>query len=176
MAQGDETALRELYDQTYARLWDFARALGGAREEADEVVQDAYTLLWERAVTWDAQSHVRGFLYVTVKNLVRNATRRLRTATAGETQHAPEIVAGSMAADPASPDLDAEYRELVRAVLQAIAELPNPRRMALVLRWREQLPYEEIARVLGTSPAVARQLVTRARGMLRARIGHLFEE
>jgi RNA polymerase sigma-70 factor (ECF subfamily) len=176
MAAGDETALRELYEQCYSRLWDFARALTGTRDQADEVVQEAFVLLWDRASTWDERAHVRGFLYLTVRHLTRNRARRERVAANSERDASTEVLATSMAAHPLAPDVRAEHRDLLHHVLQAIATLPDARRTALVLRWREQLPYEEIARILSVSTATARQLVARARATLRHNIGHLFEE
>lgn len=174
MAAGDESALRELHEKLSPRLWDFADALTGTADVADELVQEAFVLLWERASTWDAASHVRGFLYLTVRNQARNRTRHQRIATRAESRSGEDVVSGSMGVRPLPPDVIAEQQELVRMALAAIAELPEPRRTALVLRWREQLPYEEIGRVLGISVAMARQHVTRARETLRSRIGHLF--
>ena len=49
----------------------------------------------------------------------------------------------------------------------AIAALPEAQRMAVVLRRYEQMPYEEIATVLGLSVSAVKSLLFRARGTLR---------
>jgi RNA polymerase sigma-70 factor (ECF subfamily) len=170
IAQGDEDAFRTLYERVVPGLWDFARSLSIDGAQADELVQDAFSLLWQRAATWNPRTHVRGFLFTTVRHLVRNQGRHNRTVVRTAQIHATDVAGTAMAPPPIPPDVAAEHQDLLRAVLQGIAELPEPRRTALVLRWREELPYEEIAGVLGVSVQAAQQLVTRARTALRKKL------
>jgi len=167
MGKGDGDALREFYQETYAHLSDFALSLTANKAEAEEIVQDAYVLLWTRASEWNTSSHVRGFLYRTVRNMAYNRKRNASVAAREAQRDAASIIAASMAA-PADADTSVLHREIAAAVVAAVYQLPEPRRTALVLRWREQMSYEEIARVLEITPATARQHVTRARASLRA--------
>jgi len=175
IAHGDETALRTVYTATYGHLWDFAHSMTRDPLLADEIVQDAYTLLWEKASTWSVQSSVRGFLYLTVRNAARNRIRHDRVAGRSAMRDPGSIAAFSMGVPEVPSDVALEHRELAAAIMAAIATLPETRRTALILRWREQLSYEEIARLLEVTPATARQLITRARRAVRQKIEHLFE-
>ena len=65
------------------------------------------------------------------------------------------------------PDAELLHAELRQAVDRAIAALPEAQRMAVVLRRYEQLSYEEIAEVLGTSVPAVKSLLFRARTSLR---------
>lgn len=169
----DQSALQTLYERIYAPLWDFARTVSASRDAADDLVQEAFALLWERAPTWDARSHVRGFLYTTVRLLARNSARRLNVASRNTNAYQADVNQSVMSVVPATPAERLEHRELVEAVARAVAALPEPRRTALILRWRDELPYEEIARVLGISTTAAQHLVVRARAAVRQIIAPL---
>lgn len=80
-----------------------------------------------------------------------------------------------MAAIPGTPDERVQHRELIATVGRVVAALPEPRRTALLLRWKEQLPYVEIGRVLGVSEVAAQRLVTRARLTVKLHIGPLLD-
>ncbi len=72
------------------------------------------------------------------------------------------------------PDAEVLQAELQRAVDAAIASLPETQRMAVVLRRYDQLPYEEIATVLGLSLPAVKSLLFRARaGLPEALSGYL---
>lgn len=172
---GDERALRALYELIYPTLWDFARSVTESRDAADDFTQEAFTILWNRAPTWDDGAHVRGFLFTAVRNLARNARRRRQFADRAERSHQEEIARMVMAAIPGTPDERVQHRELIATVGRVVAALPEPRRTALLLRWKEQLPYVEIGRVLGVSEVAAQRLVTRARLTVKLHIGPLLD-
>jgi RNA polymerase sigma-70 factor (ECF subfamily) len=172
---GDERAFRRLYDHIYPSLWDFARSLTDSRDTADDLAQEAFTLLWQRAPAWEPRVHVRGFLFTTVRNLTRNARRHTRFADRTEAIHHTEIAQVAMAAIPGTPEERIQHRELIAAVGRAVAALPEPRRTALLLRWKDQLPYEEIGRVLGVSAVAAQRLVMRARAAVKLKIAPLMQ-
>jgi RNA polymerase sigma-70 factor (ECF subfamily) len=70
-------------------------------------------------------------------------------------------------------DTVVEHRELARAALEFVADLPELYRAPFVLRDLEELDTEEAATILGVDVTVVRQRVHRARLMLRARLNQL---
>jgi len=74
----------------------------------------------------------------------------------------------TMGAPPMDQQLALEAEEIDQAVVQAIAELPERRRIAMTLRWKHDMSSLEIARVLGTTPEAVRTLLSRARADLVA--------
>ena len=73
----------------------------------------------------------------------------------------------------ARADTVIEHRELARAALEFVADLPELYRAPFVLRDLEELDTEEAATILGVDVTVVRQRVHRARLMLRARLNQL---
>ncbi len=69
-----------------------------------------------------------------------------------------------------APDASLLETELEQAIEDAIMQLPESQRMALVLRRYEQLSYEEIAEVLDLSVPAVKSVLFRARTELRARL------
>jgi RNA polymerase sigma-70 factor (ECF subfamily) len=69
-----------------------------------------------------------------------------------------------------SPASEASAGELARAIDAALAELPQEQRMAMILRRYEEMPYEEIAVVLGTTVPAVKSLLFRARETLRIKL------
>jgi RNA polymerase sigma-70 factor (ECF subfamily) len=75
-----------------------------------------------------------------------------------------------------APGAELEREDLVASVRAAIAELPARQRMALVLAKYEELPYDEVGEVLGTSEKAVKSMIHRAREALRARLSEFLEE
>jgi RNA polymerase sigma-70 factor (ECF subfamily) len=97
---------------------------------------------------------VRGYLLVIVRNLFLQNLRR-------ERRRAP--LDDRLAADQPGPDDRASDQGRLRAVLRALAALPEVDRAAVLMHADENLPYEEIAAALGISTAAAKVKVHRAR-------------
>lgn len=134
------------------------------RDTADELVGEAFRIAFERRATYDAQRpSARPWLYGIATHLVaknrRTEARRLR---------AMARLAGSRPDD--SP---AEYvasvvdaRQRWSLVAQAIADLPDAERDALLLFAWEDLTYEEIAAALEVPVGTVRSRLNRARRRL----------
>ena len=71
--------------------------------------------------------------------------------------------------------MDLLQSELQQAVADAIACLPEQQRLAMVLRRYEDLPYEEIARVLGLTVPAVKSLLFRARVLLREKLARYLD-
>lgn len=75
----------------------------------------------------------------------------------------------------ASPDQGMLQQELRQAVDQAIADLPEKQRLAVILRRYEGMPYDEIAKILGLSVSAIKSQLFRARNTLRESLQHYLE-
>src|SRR5256885_1523633 len=69
-----------------------------------------------------------------------------------------------------TPDVALQEIELQRAIEKAIMKLPEPQRLALILRRYEELSYEEIGEILDLSVSAVKSVLFRARAELRARL------
>lgn len=68
IAEGDERALRTLYDEYYRSLLYFAEGLIHNRVQAEDIVIVAFTKYWERRRDFYELAAVKSFLYITIRN------------------------------------------------------------------------------------------------------------
>jgi RNA polymerase sigma-70 factor (ECF subfamily) len=146
------------FEAVRPRLFGIAYRTLESAADADDVVQDAW-IRWQRTDREQVRD-AAAFLATTTKRLALNVAQsaRARRETCIEPWH-PEQVDSH-----ADPTLDAERREALELAMRTLSErLSASERAAYVLREAFDYPYRQIARVLSTSEANARQLVTRAR-------------
>jgi len=150
---GDDAAdaLRLTYASEYRRLVGLARLLVDRREDAEEVVQEAFARTWARLgrVHGDPLAYVRR----AVVNQSRGRLRRRRTADA----HRPDA-----AADAESAEIGAARGAAARAVVRQVATLPRRQRECVVLRFYADLTVPEIARSIGIAEGSVKSHLHRA--------------
>lgn len=137
------------HERLFRALWLLTRN----RQEAEEIMQDAFLRLWER---WDrvvAGPDPVGYLYRTAMNVWRSRLRRAAVAARKAIHHIQED--DQMAG--------VEERD---AVVRALAPLPPRQRAAIVLMDVLDLSSERAGEVLGIRPVTVRVLAARARGAL----------
>lgn len=144
-------------EQMRPRLVRLATRLLWCSHDAEEAVQEALILAWQRINRLCEPGKRNAWLYRTTINLCMNR-RRLRKPTA-------PLAADTMAADAVANRR--ETAELMSRVRVAMSQLPARQHAALVLREMEGLNYDQVAVILKTRPANARVLVHRARESVR---------
>lgn len=153
--------LEELYATWSADVRRFAYWLTRDASVADDITSETFVRAWTHFESIRTES-VKAYLLAIARNLAMSeARRRARQRPLDFEQRDP-------GRDPATRA--AERGEMER-VLEAVSELPEGEREALVLRAVEQLSYDEVARVLGISVVAAKVRVHRARARLIARTG-----
>jgi RNA polymerase sigma-70 factor (ECF subfamily) len=167
------SAFAVVYDRHAGVLFRFlVRRVG--RDTADELLGETFRIAFERRATFDCtRPDARPWLYGIATNLIarhrRAEMRRIKaTARLVATQ------AGDAVADRVAADVDA--RETWPAVAEAIAELPDGERDALLLLVWEELSYDEIASALQIPVGTVRSRLNRARRRVRELVEHTGEE
>lgn len=144
-------------DELFRARWGpsvrLATALTSDRALAEELVQEAFLEVTRR---WDVLDNPEGYLRTTVVNRCRSHHRR-------------QGIARRKVLPP--PPLEVEAPELDE-LWQVLARLPAKRRAALVLRYYEDLPVNEIARLLGCRPGTVSSLLHRGLADLRKVLDH----
>ncbi|MDA0139375.1 RNA polymerase sigma factor [Solirubrobacter deserti] len=157
LRDGDDAAF-ELVHQRYAKRLEryAAKILGGRRELAEDVVQEAL-IRAHRALRRDHQPlHLASWLHRLVRNCCLDELSRVRFAPLADDTDAPEALAPG-------PHAVLEQRDAVHGLLADIAALPSAQRHALLRRELDGLGHEELAAELGVTPQASKQLVHRAR-------------
>ena len=150
-------ARTDTFDAAYRRnrepLLRLARLLTGSEPLAEDVVHDAFLGLSRH---WDTVENPDGYLRTSVVNLTRTAHRR---STREREKRERAERAGLYQVVTNQPDLDETWDVLRR--------LPDRQRAAIVLRFYEDLPEAEIARLLRCRPGTVKSLIHR--GLARVR-------
>jgi RNA polymerase sigma factor (sigma-70 family) len=134
----------------FRRLW----LVTGNRAEAEELMQDAFLLVWERWERVRAMDDPLGYLYRTAMNLFRKRYRRAALA-----------IRRTIGLVPSSNDFsDADDRQVVRHVL---ATLPPRQRAALVLTEMLGFTSKEAGNALGVTDGTIRSLTRHGRDAFR---------
>lgn len=174
MAAGDHSACAALYDRFSRPLYSVALRVIGDQAEAEDIVQDVFVALWEKAPAFDA---ARGSAFAWAIALTRNRAidrlrmRRRRAALLGHSP--PEDVAGGSPVPAAGSADELIFREKAGAVRTALAALPLEQLRPLELAFFGGLTQQEIAsrlnEPLGTVKARIRRGLLRLRDSLARR-------
>ena len=168
---GDTEMFERLFTAYWPPLCAFAAVMTRDDDDARELVADLFATLWERHADWSVTGSVESYLFVAVRNRVRTAQRDT-TRRSALLQEQMDIADALLPGHHGSPTTtSADDTDLRLTVEQAIAKLPARYQTAIYLRWRRDLDYPEIARILETTPAAAKKLVNRATAVLREQLG-----
>ena len=157
--------LAEGFEKNRTRLRGVAYRMLGSLAEADDAVQEA----WLRLSRSDASGvdNLGGWLTTIVARVCLNVLRSRKTRREEPMGvHVPDPVISR--ADGTSPEDEALLADSVGLALQVVLDTLAPaERLAFVLHDMFDLPFEEIAPLVGRSPAASRQLASRARRRVR---------
>jgi RNA polymerase sigma factor (sigma-70 family) len=132
--------LAELYDRHGRAVWAYARALVWRRDEAEDLVAEAFLALARRLKQEGPPLDPLGYLLSCVRSRVADVARHRRTVGR---RRLPRPMA------PLRPDQDAVREELRAKILEAIRRLEAPLAEAVALHALAGLTFEEAARLAG---------------------------
>jgi RNA polymerase sigma-70 factor (ECF subfamily) len=161
IALGDHAAFRSLYDATAGRLFAISIRIVRDRSLAEDVLQEAYVRIWERARRFDpTRGNASAWIIAIVRNhsidVIRLRGREALPPEGADPDVEDPAVLGGI---EAIPDLG--------AVGRCLALLEDGPRHAIVLAFRDGLSHEELARVLGVPLGTVKSWVSRGLARLR---------
>jgi RNA polymerase sigma-70 factor, ECF subfamily len=167
--EGDPDAFGRLVVHHALTARRVAYAILQSWDDADDVVQDAAFAAWQAMERFEAQRAFRPWFLRIVANAALDLLRRRRVRRA-------EPLGEALAANTPAPDQEAERSLLRSRIDQAIANLPERQRVAVILFDREGYSHAEIANVLQVPEGTVRSYVFHARRALRRALNTLVEE
>ncbi len=191
VARGSEDALAALYDRHAAFVMAAAYRLTADRQAAEDVAQEVFLALWNRAEHFDARlGSLTTWLSAIARNRavdrLRAASRRPRLVAASAMPDEPEAAAlERLARDHAAggareddPDLDPvaslDRAEARQAIGTAISAMPDDERQVILLAYRDELSQSEIAARLGWPLGTVKTRTRRALARLREALADLY--
>jgi len=157
---GDVEAFSRLVDRHYDRCARIAMRILGNREDAEEAIQDAFLRAFRALASYEDRERFSAWLSRILINQCR--TIRARVQRRDEVFSHLELSDAEWFAEAES--VESAWPDLERA----LAQLPADQREAVVLRYADDLTYEEMARITGAGESALKMRVQRAFARLRA--------
>lgn len=168
---GREEFFQVLINRHQTRVIGIVTKMLGDKIEAEDLAQQVFVRVWKSAERYVPSAQFTTWLLTITRNLVFNEIRRRQRckliAGGMEIEEKVQPLQDLAALSPAQKILDWEMQEVIQA---AIEQLPDPQRLALILRRYEEMPYEDIAQVLGTSLPAVKSILFRAREELKCHL------
>ncbi len=160
---GDERAFEEIMIASERRVALLAWRILGDAEEVKEATQETFLRVFRHLRRFDEQLDFFGWLFRITVNVCRDIEKRRRRRWI----FAPADDGASIASNARGADDALMAKDDAALLTRAIDALPKKERLAVILREVQELPTEEVATILGISPATVRVQVSKARGKLR---------
>ncbi len=171
---GDEAAFDRLVEEYSPQVHSLLTRFLGPRPNREDLVQEVFLRVIRARDRYQPSARFSTWLFRIVFNLAVNETQRaggkeqrLERSASFDVEGASDGLSELGDARAAQPSDELEQQDVVQAVRSAIALLPENQRMALILAKYEELPYADIAAVLGSSEKAVKSLIHRARETLR---------
>jgi len=161
---GDRHAFARLIADHERQALATAYGVVGCAATAADVVQDAMFRAWQRLAELDDGARFGPWLFRIVRNLAVDTLRRAPRA---------RLDLDRLAIVPGPADDSAERNETRERLNAALAELDETTRLAVTLRYYDNLPSKEIGELVGLSAAAVDMRLSRARGLLREKLSCL---
>jgi len=147
--QGDQEALKEIYDKYHKKVYRIAYGVVRQREEALDIVQEVFIKLFPSIKNFKGRSHFFTYLYRMVMNTAIDHARKmgkqplLSLDEEGSLKPSDEVEKG--------PERILLHKELEERLNWAMNKLPAEQRAALIFREIEGLSYQEMAEAMECS-------------------------
>jgi RNA polymerase sigma-70 factor (ECF subfamily) len=170
---GKTMAFNVLVERYKKKAYYIALGLVGDPDEAYDLSQEAFIRVYNARKSYDRDRPFFSWFYAILSNLAKNYMKK----KAVRSEYARQVKAEY---DPrrhhsSSPDIIVEADETKREVWAAIEKLSYDHREIIILRHFEDLPYDEIARLLGIPIGSVMSRLYYARKKLRETLRHDYE-
>ena len=176
--EGDREAFRGLVERHQNRVFRQLKfMLRCDRDTAADLSQDVFLRVFRGLHTFDRRAKFTTWLHRVAQNVGISAYRHRRAMKRNKwtfSIDAPVAGTDDLKIEPldraAGPSDRAHHKEIAAAVREAIGELPDEFREAVLLRDLQGMSYEEIGEILDVPPGTVRSRIHRGRCILQARL------
>ena len=160
IALGQEEAFQALIERHIDRGYAVAYRILQNASDAEDVLQDAFLQVWSRRESWKpGKAKFSTWLFRVVTNRCIDQLRRKKTSSID--------VLPELSDDNSNQSHILEMQQAIELLEDAMAELPEQQRIAIVFSYHENLSNGEIAEILETSVSAVESLLKRGRQKLR---------
>lgn len=166
LKRSDDKAFKQIYDRYSGPLFLFAIRKLKNEQDAKDVVQEIFVVLWKKHRELDLHSSLSSYLYKSVHNRALNIFVHRKYQTAYIRSFEDYLEKYAQDADELLME-----KELTDIIDHEIRLLPEKMREVFLLSRKEQMSHREIAEQLGISEQTVKTQVKRALKILRLRLG-----
>ena len=143
---GNHHAFRAFYDKHYPGLYRFMVSRGMSHDEAADLVQNAFVMIWERRSDIDENKSLRAFLF-------QIAYSRMLNHITYQSKFSGDVLSDVQTGETGETDSEKNvyYDELLSNVRKVIAVMPEKRAMVFEFCFMKQFTYKETAEALDVS-------------------------
>mgnify|MGYP003333044291 CR=1 FL=1 len=140
---GDHKAFKKFFEKHHAFLYHFLLKKGMSEQQAEDLVQQAFVMIWEKRADIDPQKSLRAYLfriaYTRMLNVIRDNSKFDGNTETPEKEGSEEA------------DASIQNRELAKAIETAIQSMPEKRQTVFRLCYIQEFTYKDAAEVLEVS-------------------------
>ena len=173
--QGDCTAFAELVDKYKQPVMNLVYRMLRDMAEAEDLAQNVFVQVYKAADRYQVNSKFSTWLFTIARNFCLNEIRR-RSRHPTESLDLPhpeqedQLLHQFEDKKTFSPPESLLHGELEEKIQEAVAELPENQRLAILLCRQNELSYEDITKVIGCSVSATKSLIHRGRETLKQKL------
>lgn len=169
---GDEGAFRQLIERNQSKVFAMIVRLVGDHGQVEDLTQEVFVRIFRTAKRYEPMAKFSTWLYRISANVALNAIRTQRKSRTTQLEMPDGDDESSWRRDVPDEDMPApssslDVQELADKLREAIDQLPESQRVAILLNKYEHMSYQDIAAVLDCSTMAVKSLLSRARCGLR---------
>jgi RNA polymerase sigma-70 factor (ECF subfamily) len=173
--RGDRAAFTELVEKWQQPVMNFVFSTLRDEIESEDVAQNTFVQVWKSRDRYQRTAKFSTWLFTIARNLCLNEIRRRSRHPADsleETHGENDDLPSRQYEDKKIflPTDDVLHGELAKKIEEALAELPENQRTAILLCRQDEVSYEEIADILGCSLSATKSIIFRGREALKEKL------
>lgn len=141
--KGDPSAFREFYEANYANVYRFLISRGVRDDDAQDLIQKAFMMIWEKRDQIDASKSLKAYLFQIIY------TRMLNHFQYNSKFAEVEDIGDHLDAEHSEESMD--YTELLKVVRNIISKMPEKRSMVFEMCFMKEFSYKEAAEAMQVS-------------------------
>lgn len=166
---GDTAAYAEIYDRYWGILYRYSRKVLFNEDEAEDVVQDIFVMLWSKSLDLDIRVSLSSFLYASVRNRILKHFERSKVRNNYLNSLEKFIDEGKCITDHLVRE-----NELASRIEAELAQLPAKMREVFELSRKAHFSHKEISEKLEISELTVKKQLSNATKVLRIRLADTF--
>jgi len=169
IASGDRTVFSIFYTRYAQKVYNTALSYSKNVVEAEEITQDVFIKIYQKASTFKGKSSVNTWVYRIAVNTSLNYTKKKQRLTLLKKEHE---YAGDT--DFQHPGALLENKENAATLFKVMDHLPPNQKIAFILSFIEDLPRQEVADIMEISLKATESLLQRAKKSMRIELEKIY--